>query len=62
MMVVNNRYRADYFALHRLPGLLHKLIPNQVPECFRTVRIAPVRNQTVETAQEVRIYGNADAR
>ena len=60
-MIVNQCNRTHYLLVGLLPDLLHKLIANQIPKRFRTVRIASVLDQSVELGKQAGINSNANA-
>jgi hypothetical protein len=53
VVIVNQRHRAYNLAFGRLPCGLDKVVPNQIPESLRSVRIASLCDQPVKAFQQV---------
>ena len=61
VMVVDQSDGADNGRFRRGGMLAHQPVADQVPECFRPVRVAALFNGAVEPLEEIGIEGNADS-
>lgn len=61
VVIVDERYRADDLRIRTLPLALHEFVPNQIPEGFRTIGVAALRNVLVELPEKILIDCDADA-
>jgi len=61
VMVVDEGDGADHGCVGRGGPLAHQPVADQVPECFRSVRVAALLYGAVEPLEEIGIEGNADS-
>ena len=60
-MIVNQCNCTHYLLVRLFPDFLHKLIANQIPKCFRTVRVASILDQGVKLGKQAGINSNTNA-
>ena len=59
-MIVDERDRSDRLLI-RIPLLPHQIVPDQIPQCFRPVRVLLPRNMPVEIVEKVMVERNAES-
>jgi hypothetical protein len=61
VVIVNQGDGTDHARFRRLPGLFHELVPDQIAEGLRPVRVASLVDELVEFFEELGIYGYANS-
>src|SRR5215469_824946 len=59
MMVIDERNGADRFLVLD-PFLADEIVPNQIPQGFRAVRVLPACDEAVKLDQQVVVQGHAE--